>query len=147
MNKKILPALILVALCTVVLFPSCTKTITGNGDATIQYYPTKLGKYIVYNVDSTIYVDSTCKVKTNSSQIRYSFSDTFFDGQKRLSYLVDVQTRPTAAGVWAPQGVIYVTPTTSSIEVTQKNLTYIKLTFPVSNGSTWPGTSLVSVND
>jgi hypothetical protein len=148
MNKKILPALLLAAVCSIV-FVCCKKSSSSpaKGDPTMAYFPTNFGKYVVYNVDSVYYDPAKCKTTEKTSQLRYSVSDTFRDATFRLSYIMDVMTRPNNTASWTAQGVVYLTNTGTSLEYVQSGLRTIKLVFPVAATTTWMGNSLIPVND
>lgn len=147
MNKKFLPALLMVFLASVAFF-SCKKSSSNNaGDKTWAYFPLQLGKFVVYNVDSTLYDSASCTKTVRSSQIRYSISDTMRDEQNRFSYLMNVDTRSSDADIWHQQGVVYLTNNGSQLEYTQKNLRFIKLVFPIVEGTKWNGNQFIPVND
>jgi hypothetical protein len=145
MNKKILPALLI--LIVSVSFFACKKTTSAGADASTKYFPLQMGKYVVYNVDSTFYVDTNCKTTDHISQIRYSVTDTFRDNMNRLSYLMNVYTRANATATWQTQTVIYVTPTASDVETVQDGLRFIKLYFPILTTDTWKGNSYINTAD
>ena len=100
MTKKILPGLLLVAVCIVALF-SCKKSAKSNDDATRNYFPLTFGRTITYAVDSIYYrtiVDPLTGRKTAireevRSQMKYSITDTFTE-KKKLNYILNVYTRP-----------------------------------------------------
>ena len=148
MNKKLLPFLFLATLFTVSLF-SCKKAdedepVTENADA---YFPLEKNKYIIYNVDSTIWDDQLCVKISNKYQIMYTVADTFTDGQGRLSYRIDTRIRKKTEDPWTTQDVIYVTNTKAQTELVQKNLRFIKLVYPIQEGRNWEGNALISSID
>lgn len=148
MNKKFLPALLIAALCTVVIY-SCTKTSekkygTNYGEG---YYPLQFGRYVVYDVDSFIWDDFQCVKTKHHYQLRYSIVDTFRDNQNRISYKMDVHIRKQDTLTWNMHRVIYVTPTTTHLEYVEENLRFIKLAYPVAEGATWKGNAMISPLD
>jgi hypothetical protein len=145
MSRKILPALLLL-FCFAAFF-ACKKSTTPAGDPTKQYFPIKFGKSITYNVDSIYYIDSLCKQIEVTSQQMYSITDSFRDSQNRLSYLMNIYTRPNATAGWQAQSVVYVTPTGNSIEYVQSTMRFIKLVFPVAANVTWAGNSEIEQVD
>ncbi len=144
MRKLILPAL-LVALG----MASCKKETADISEINQgnKFYPTEIGKWIVYNYDSIVWDDLQGVPIPAEGQLRYYTADTFRDDQGRLSYVVNVQIRENDTDPYRPCDVIYVTPTANSLEFEQKNLKFIKMTFPVSNGKSWNGNAFIPLND
>lgn len=157
MTKKIYSVLLLVAVCFCALF-SCTKSSVTSSDPTLNYFPLKLGKYVTYNVDSVYYYGSTCTQYEVKSQMKTVITDTFTDSKKRLSYIMDVFTRPYEGGTWVHNSVIFITPTvtppltlsdptTISLLYNADQTQYVKMIFPVSNGYSWAGNKFVTTQD
>jgi hypothetical protein len=147
MNRKYFPALLLAAFFSIAFF-SCKKgTDKYSSDNSRGYFPLRVGHYVVYDVDSTIW-DDFAKVKTlHRYQMRYTIADTFTDNEKRLSYRIDVHIRPNDTLTWATHRVINVTPTNTTLEYSESNIRFIKLVFPVMEGKTWKGNSLIAAAD
>jgi len=145
MTKKILP-IILLAVAFVTFF-SCKKSSPSNADLTRQYFPIEKGKYVVYDVDSIYYVAADCTKREFKSQLKYAITDTFRDTSDRLSYLMDVFTRPNDGITWQPQRTYQVTPTTNSIRIFQDNNLYVKMMLPVTDGYSWAGNQYVQWHD
>ena len=157
MNKKILSGLLLGAICMATFF-SCKKSTINNTDPTLNYFPIKYGHYVVYNVDSIYYDSHSCSKYEVKSQMKYAITDTFRDAQNRVSYVMDVYSRPYDGGFWKANSVILITetqttvtnlldPTTISLLYTQDGTQYVKMMFPISNGYTWQGNQNAQVND
>lgn len=144
MRKILLPLLLL----PVVLF-SCKKEnedlseiAKGN-----KFYPTEIGKYIVYDYDSTVWNDQLKAALPFKGQLRYTVVDTFRDAAGRLSYRINVERRKNDTDPYVPNDVLRVTPTDDRVEVMQRGLTFIKMVFPVLNGKVWNGNALISLDD
>jgi hypothetical protein len=145
MIRKILSILLLVAICFTALF-SCKKTPISTADATRNYFPLTLGKYVVYDVDSTRYFGKAGTQYTVKMQMKYVITDTYTVNRK-LSYIMDVFSRPYDGGIWVGLSVILVTPTATGLLYYQDNSQYNKMMFPVTNGLTWKGNAAVVVAD
>lgn len=112
-----------------------------------KFFPLEIGKYILYDVD-TLYWDDFAGVPIpRSCQVRYEVADTFRDNSGRLSYLIVIQTRGSETDPYRPNDVVYATPTDGRVEYKQKNLTYIKMTFPVNDGKSWDGNAMIPFNN
>ena len=134
MRKLLLPFFAL-TLGSGLFLASCDKR-TDISDTTggREYMPLEIGKYILYDVDS-IYWDDFLRAEIHKhSQQRYDVVDTFRDNANRLSYVVNVLSRQSAQFPFTPDNVIHITPTDNAVEYHQRNLTFLKLTFPVSGG-------------
>jgi hypothetical protein len=143
--RKILLPFLLVSIVAV----SCKKETQdlsdinkGNG-----FYPTEIGKYIVYNYDSIVYDDLNHTSLPFTGQFRYYIADTFRDPAGRLSYSVNIQRRKNDTDPYTPSEVFSVTPTDNQVEVKKRNLTFIKMVFPVSDGKTWNGNAMINIAD
>ena len=159
MANKILPILFTAAICAAALF-SCKKNTTDNTDQTLNYFPVKVGKSVTYNVDSIVY-SSTCFQYETRTQLKYVISDTFRDSKFRLSYIMDVYSRPNDGGEWWKSRVILLTPATivqtttapppgtplSSLLYNQDGSQFVKLVFPILQGLTWQGNANIITSD
>lgn len=148
MNKKFLPALLLAALFSIAFF-SCKKENDDkyNGDYSKAYFPLQFGRYVTYDVDSTLWDDFLQVKSLHKYQMRYTVADTFRDNENRLSYLVDVHIRKSDSLPWQVHRVINITPTPTRLEYTESNVRFIKLVFPVSDNIEWKGNSLIPADD
>ena len=87
MNKTFFPAILVAAFMTITLF-SCIRKGDDKygGDISKSFFPLQFGRYVVYDVDSTLW-DDFHQVKTlHRYQMRYTIADTFRDNEFRLSY-------------------------------------------------------------
>lgn len=147
MNKKLLPFLLLAVLFTVTYFACKKADKKPVVDATNEYYPLQIGKYVIYNVDSTLWDDTLCVVQVRHHQMRYTVADTFTDAQGRLSYRVDIHMRHQTEDEWEPHSVFYVTGTSTTLETIHSGLHFINLQFPIANGTSWKGNAYVNTTD
>jgi hypothetical protein len=148
MRKILFPSLIAIAALSTTL-ASCSKDSEDISEISQghKYAPYEIGKYVLYDVDSTYWDDFLRTDVHTRCQLRYNVVDTFRDDQGRLSYVVDVLYRPTSGDPYKPADVIYATPTSGSLEFSQKNLKFLKLVFPVSNGKSWNGNAMIPLGD
>lgn len=139
----------LLALAGVLFLFSCTKETepAPTQNSFDGYYPTAIGKYVVYEVDSTIYDDYLGVELHRSYQMRYDLVDTFRDAGNRLSFVLNTSLRTEDTAAWKVGEVMYVTPTPQRLEVVQQNLRFVKLMAPVANNYTWKGNALISTAD
>jgi hypothetical protein len=148
MNKRIFPFL-LIAIALTVGVLSCKKKVDTVVNRADIYFPLEIGRYVTYQVDSTIYTNFDCAmgVRTSKCQMQYTIADTFRDNQERLSYRIEVRKRPADTAQWAPFKIVYATLNPASIEVVESNYRFIKMVFPVKNGITWKGNTYIPEGD
>jgi len=151
MNKNKFVVGLMTLVCTTVMLASCNKerTVlnTNGADLYQSFMPLEIGKYIIYDVDSSIWDDNLCIKFTRKSQQEYLVVDTFRDLQKRLSYVINVNSRLTASGPFVKNDVIYYTPGAEQLEFVEKNIRFMRLVNPISEGKQWAGNSLVPSED
>ena len=145
MTKKILPFLLLVAICFLSLF-SCKKRTKSTADATLNYFPLTWGKYVTYDVDSIYYYGKSCTQYEIKCQMKYSITDTV-TYNKKPSYLMDVYSRPYDGSDWQHINEIIITPTPTGLLYFQDRNKFVKMVFPVANGFSWPGNQYVQWQD
>lgn len=112
-----------------------------------KFFPTEIGKYIVYDYDSIIWNDQLRAPVPYKGQLRYYVADSFRDASGRLSYVINVQIRKNDTDPYLPNDVIYVTATGEHAEFKQRNITFLKMVFPVSNGKSWNGNAMIPLGD
>mgnify|MGYP007112212004 CR=1 FL=1 len=145
--RKFLTPVILGFLGISLSLTSCKKETEETPNNGSDYYPFEKGKYVLYNVDS-IYWDDFLRAKlAYSCQLRYEVADTFTNAEGKLSYKIDVLYRQKNSDPFVPREVIYATPTENSVELNQKNLTFIKMVFPIAEDLSWNGNAKVPIHD
>ncbi len=147
MNKKTLPLLLLAVLFTIV-YTSCKKAdevpVVKESDS---YFPLEIGKYVIYNVDSTIWDDSNCVKIVRRYQMMYTVADTFTDVKGRSSRRLDVRIRKKVEDAWTLQSVIYVTNTGQELEMSHSGNTFVNMVYPVQENRTWKGNAYIDTRD
>lgn len=151
MNKhKIIVGLVAVVL-SAGLLNSCKKdrviVNTNGGDLYQSFLPLEIGKYIIYDIDSSIWDDNKCLRYKNKSQQEYLVADTFRDNQKRLSYVINIRSRANENAAFVVNDVVYYTPGAEHMEYVEKNLRFMRLVNPVIEGTQWSGNKLIPSED
>lgn len=147
MRKAIIPLVLL--LSGTLLISSCKKETTTLSELEQgqNFYPLQIGKYVVYDVDSLVYNDLLRATIPSECQLRYNVVDTFRNNAGELSYVINVLYRKEASDEYVPHDVIYATMSDNKLVVTEQNLNFIKLTFPVENGNSWNGNAMIPLGD
>jgi hypothetical protein len=149
MTKKILTFLLLAAIGTTT-FVSCKKYSEPKTDPTRNYFPLTFGRSVTFDVDSIYYNEALCTQYRVKSQMKYVVTDTFSDRKNfnnKLSYILDVFSRPYAGAMWKPISVIILNPTATGLNWTQDNVKFTKMMFPIQDGFSWKGNAAAPVND
>lgn len=148
MIKKFLPVLLLAFTISVALF-SCKKPDDRPTppQATQEYYPLQVGKWVVYDVDSTIWDDVLCIERFYHYQVRHNVADTFTDEKGRLSFRVETYIRKRVEEMWVPHQTFYVTNTEVTLEMNYERLQFVKMIFPIEEGATWKGNTYIITKD
>ncbi|WP_436516414.1 hypothetical protein [Ekhidna sp. To15] len=130
------------ALLISVIITSCNESKDLGPDALgYEFYPLIVGQYRVYDVEEIRYLVSGFDTTT------YQLKETIFDSIQSIdqtSYLLRRDIRVNAMSNWESDSVWIVTRTSSYLSITENNIPFIKLTFPVTEGREWDGNSLNS---
>ena len=142
------PGIILALTAILVIITSCKKTIDYtktsdySGPLTNFFTPLEIGKYAIYRLDSLNFYFYGQMDTITSYLAKDSIEDTVRDGQGQLAWQVTRYLTDTAytAG-WSPNITYTITPSGERIELTENNLRFIKLAWPLSQGFSWLGNS------
>ena len=148
MIKKSLPFLVLAFVFTVGMF-SCKKAddVPAPPQAEQEYFPLEKGKWVIYDVDSTIWDDTFCIKRFYHYQIMHMVVDTFSDDVGRLSHRIETRIRKKAEDEWQRQTTFYATNTKTELEIVRDELRFIKMVFPINEGGTWEGNNYILTDD
>ena len=109
------------------------------------YYPTQVGKYIVYQMDSTVFTNFETTKEIHSYQVKDIIDAEITDNMDRPSFRIRRMIRDSAGTKpWTDIATFMVTPLANSIEYVENNLRYIKLKAPVKENYFWQGNSYIN---
>lgn len=128
------------ALVSIFMLGCKKETEEFQSDAISDYLPLQEGKYITYQLDSTVFTNFGTTTEIHSYQEKHLVDAEITDGMGRPSYRIMRFTRD-AAGTqsWAAAGTYFITPTTKTIELVENNLRFVKLALPVKENFSWKG--------
>ncbi|HEY5465158.1 MAG TPA: hypothetical protein VIJ95_17995 [Hanamia sp.] len=133
------------------LFASCKKEDSNFTSASINdYFPLKVGKYITYNLDSTVIANfglGSSPFVVNHYQAQDVVDAEITDNLGRSSFRIMHYIRNDSTQLWIPNNTFMVTSTRNSLEYVENNLRYLKLMLPISEGFTWKGNSYIDTYD
>jgi hypothetical protein len=127
---------------------SCKKDNTTTYiDMGYNYFPVNQGHWVSYAVDSTYWDDFTDSVYSFSFQIREYCESVFTDDQGRPNIRIERYKRNSDTSAWVLKDVWYGLRTASTAERVEENERFIKMIFPVKEGSDWNGNSMNTLGE
>ncbi len=145
--NKLVPFLFSISL---LLSSSCKKEKAAEEvDLGFAYYPTEIGRYIIYQVDSISYNDffTPVKIDTAHFQIKEVIESQFTDNEGRTSERIERFVRTHDSLPWVLRDVWYQTVSNSRAEKVEENVRFVKLTFPVQENQKWNGNAFNSIGN
>ncbi|MEO6819428.1 MAG: hypothetical protein ABI266_00605 [Ginsengibacter sp.] len=135
----------LALLVSILFFTSCKKENEILSPITVNdYYPLEIGKYINYNLDSTLFVTFGTVRKVISYLAQDRVSDSITDNLGRKSFRINRYIRNDASMPWVYNTTFLATNTGGTIELVENNLRFVKLAFPLSQDFTWKGNTFIN---
>ncbi|WP_420578375.1 hypothetical protein [Ekhidna sp.] len=123
-------------------FSSCNSS-KEVGPETVGYdfYPLAVGDYRIYDVEEIKYLITG--FDTSVYQLREIIIDSIPSNDQTI-YLLRRDIRTNEMDAWESDSLWTVTRTSNYLSITENNIPFIKLTFPVKEGKEWDGNSLNS---
>jgi hypothetical protein len=130
---------------------SCSKDPGSVPDMGFNYFPDKVGTYVVYNVDSIVYnrnnMNYPAVIDTFKFQIKEKIESIYTDNEGRptmrleryVKYFND--TIPYSNMNWILRDIWAQNKNLRTAEKVEENIRFIKLLFPVKEGQEWNGNS------
>lgn len=144
---------IIVPLCLLSAL-SCKKNkVEDPPDVGYDYAPLTIGKYVVYDVDSTVYDDFDDDTIYFKYRIKEKLEENIIDNEgrpaiklvryiKKYNDTIDYNSMP-----WIIKDVWMYTKTATTLEVVEEDVRYTKLAFPVIEDVTWNGNAHNTLGD
>ena len=124
------------------LVSACNETKDlGPETLGVDFYPINIGQYRIYEVEEIQF-----KI-VGFDTLNYQLRETIFDSIQSIdqtTYLLRRDVRQNSLQEWESDSVWAVASTDTYIAVSENNIPFIKLTFPVIDGREWNGNSLNS---
>ena len=108
-----------------------------------DYYPLQVGKYITYNLDSTVFINFGQKDTIIKYQVKDAVDAQITDNIGRPAYRIIRSIRKNASQPWAGNNTFTVVPTFNTIEFIENNLRFQKLKLPIKKDYSWKGNSYI----
>ncbi len=121
---------------------SCSKTQTYPTASLNTYYPLAVGKYILYRMDSLVFVNYGQTAQIHSYLAKDTCDGIVLDNLGDTTYRIHRLLTDTAyANPWQDDITYTVGVYNNTIQVVENNLRYIKITAPFTTNLTWNGDS------
>lgn len=134
----------LIIFLVILFFVSCKKqSVSFSSPSLNSYFPTTIGHYITYDLDSTVFVNFGQKDTVIHYQAKDIIDSPFTDNSGRTSYRIIRYLRKTSSDEWNANNTFYVTPTQTTIEVVENNMRFQKLKLPITSGYSWKGNTYI----
>jgi hypothetical protein len=127
------------------MLASCKKeNVTFTTASVNDYFPLQVGKYITYDLDSTVFTNFNQTETIRHYQAQYKVEAQTTDNLGRDGYTIYRYLRADSTQSWTIDNVFTVFPTGNSIEYIQDNLRFLKLMAPIDEGFSWKGNSYLA---
>jgi hypothetical protein len=121
-----------------ILAAACTSDEFTPADRGLDYFPLKIGFYQIYKVDSTGYSEVSVP-KTLAYELMTEVTDSFPNSEGSFTYVISRYKRSDSSSPWLDFDTWSARINDREVVVSEGNIPYIKLTFPVKENSEWDG--------
>ncbi len=137
------------------LLASCAKKKIPENEQLLgtAYYPVETGRFIEYDIDSTVYNDLPVSVISHQYRIKEIIKDQFTDNEGKVAYRVERYvkikqgTKPYDSIPYTIKEVWMLNASNKNIQLNERNIRYTKLIFPVELYATWNGNAFNSLGE
>lgn len=123
----------------------CKSKTETPPDVGYDYAPTNIGKYVVYDVDSTVYGDFHHDTTYYKYRIKEQLAEVITDNQGRpaiklIRYIKKYNPLVSYDNMlWIIKDVWTYTKTKTTLEVVEEDVRFTKLAFPANAEASWNG--------
>jgi len=145
---ELLAAIIIIAIS---ILSSCGKESLELPSPSYNYFPTDLGRYVIYDVDSIVHStddnDNDDSVYYFHYQVKEVIDTPFIDGEGKERQVVVRYYRPDSTQAWSFNIVWSQTLSSTAAYRWEDNVPYHKMGFPISNEIQWNGNDKNTMNE
>ena len=135
---------LLIMISSAVIFSACKKSTEDFKTPSVNdYYPMQVGKYITYNLDSTVFVNFGTAQEIHSYQVKLVVDGTMTDNLGRPAYRIIRYIRPNAIAPWLSDNTFMAVPTDFAVEFIENNYRFLKMKAPIRDGFSWKGNTYI----
>jgi len=132
----------LLLLLPMLVFIACGDSEIEEQDDSVlgyDYFPLEVGDTWIYSVDSLKIVQEGLSNRVTQSFIREQVTDLINEDDDERSYRIERSYRSDSIGAWQLTDVWTTSIDDDRATRTEENLRFIKLVFPVVEGTSWDG--------
>ncbi len=139
------------------LFLACVKKKLPDNEALLglDYYPLTQGKFIIYDIDSTRYEPiGQIKIKNTKYRIKEKIADSYTDNEGKPAIRIEryIKMLPLAPKTydsipWTIKEVWMMNATKYNIQVSERDVRYTKLIFPIQENVSWNGNAKNTIGE
>ena len=111
----------------------------------LHYFPLEVGNYRIYEVEESIY--SVLGVTTENYELKEFVADSNLNASNNLQYIIHRSTRANETESWHLDSIWTAQKSTNLAVLTENNVPFVKLSFPIEHELEWDGNSLNSLAD
>ena len=122
-------------------------------DLGYNYFPSQVGRYIIYDVDSIVHDDFTLTVDTFKYQVKELIDSIYLDNSNRPTLQIKRYRKnynnkvPYSSIPWTLKNLWFANRTNTSAEKVEENQRFIKLVFPVIKNRAWNGNAANTLDE
>lgn len=106
----------------------------------LHYFPLEVGNYRIYDVEETNY--TVLETVTTNYELKESVSDSNYNAGGNLQYIIHRSTRLDETESWKLDSIWTAQKTTNIAVLTENNVPFVKLSFPIEHELEWDGNGL-----
>ncbi|HLI92947.1 MAG TPA: hypothetical protein VKU83_05040, partial [Puia sp.] len=126
---------------------SCKKRVDYPANPLTNYFlDLQVGKYVTYRMDSLNFYYYGQNDTVTSYLAKDSVEKKTVDNTGATAWLVTRYLSDTTGSSWVPSITYVVSPSAQAIDVTENNLRFVKLAFPMDLGFSWTGNTYLPYN-
>jgi hypothetical protein len=132
---------------------SCVKEELPETDDLLGlgYFPLTQGKFVIYEVDSTVFTELPKDTISYKYRIKEKIADSFIDNEGNTAYRIERYIKKYDPNQeydqmsWTIKEVWMLNANNKHIQVSESNLRYTKLIFPIQEKASWNGNAANSL--
>lgn len=105
----------------------------------LHYFPLEVGNYRIYDVVETKY--TVLETTTSNYELKESVADSIYNSGGNLQYIIHRSTRANDTEAWQLDSIWTAQKSTQIAVLTENNVPFVKLSFPISHELEWDGNS------
>ncbi|MBK9283987.1 MAG: hypothetical protein IPM51_06655 [Sphingobacteriaceae bacterium] len=111
----------------------------------LEYYPTTFGKFVIYDVDSIVYTDLPVDTVIYKYRIKEKIADEFIDNEGKPAFRLERYIKVFNPNKsydsipWTIKEVWMINADKKSIQISERDIRYTKLVFPIQEKFSWKG--------